>query len=370
MDLANPRRLQCSLRCSRGGVGAIVLFAASVLSSCTSQKGTEWDALNTQMLAQFNSADYDACLHTGAKALAIAEAENDPKQHDIITTLNLFAVCHQNKGELAQARTLLERARGIVDKVGNDAEHDYAVKTYNNLATLTWAEGDLVETEALLKENVARTGKLFSPNSEAVAMAKANLGGLYEQQEKYDEAQPLLEAALASYANAYGKKWPGVVRYQDALATFYVKRGKFDEAQRLFESSLEIEREGGSRLDSMRALTLASLAELHVAKGDLANAEATYRSALDLAEKRYPSASFIATTSGELAAVYSERGKDAEAESLFRKAIATEEKAIGRDASHLKQDMEGLAKVFDRVGKGDEAKGLRERVAAMGPRIN
>ncbi len=111
MNLANSCQAQRVRHDARHAVYAIIPLVAVLFSACTSQKGTEWDALNTQMLGQFNSASYDACLDTGAKALAVAKAENDPRQHDVISTLNLSAICHQNKRELAQARTLLEEAR-------------------------------------------------------------------------------------------------------------------------------------------------------------------------------------------------------------------------------------------------------------------
>jgi tetratricopeptide (TPR) repeat protein len=367
--VTNSRLVQRVRHDARHAVHAIIPLVAVLFSACTSQKGTEWDALSTQMLGQFNSAHYDACLDTGAKALAVAKAENDPRQHDVISTLNLSAICHQNKRELAQARTLLERARDIVDKAGDDPQHDYAVRTYNNLATLAWAEGNLAQTEVLLKENVVRTEKFYGPNHETVAMTKGALGAFYGQAERYDDAQPLLEAAVASYENAYGKDPPGLVVHLGSLASLYMKQGKFADAEALFHRSLEIERKAGSYTDGSRALTLAALAELYVAKGDRANAEANYRSALDLAAKRYPDARFIATTNGDLAAVYAAEGKDAEAEPLFRKAIATEEKAAGADTVHLKKDLEGLASVCDRTGKGDEADALQRRVAALGTRI-
>lgn len=348
---------------------ALVLLAAAALSCCTSQNQSPWDALNAQTLAGFNASNYDGCIDAGKKAVALAEAENDPKSEHLVTSLNYIGMCEENKGDPAAARASFERSRVIAEKAGSNLQPNILTTIYNNLATLAWSEGRRSDAEVLLKENLSRVEKTFGHDNQEVAGSKANLGYFYMEQGRYDEAQPLIEDALAIGQHVLAANNPRLVSYQDAAGQLYTKQGKFDQAEAMFERSLELEKKD-PRIDAYRVQTLRAVGDLAVAKGDDARAQATYEQAIDLAAKAYPDPRVIAEIEGDLAVLHARQGRDVEAEPLFHKAIAAQEKAVGMDATALVKNLEGLAAVCERTGKGDEAAALRQRAAAMGPSIH
>ena len=345
---------------------ALVLSAAAALSCCTSQSPSPWDALNEQTLAAFRAGKYDACIESGRKGAALADTETDPKSDHLLNSLNYIAICAMNKGDPALARDSFERARAVAEKAGDNLQPNYLTTIYNNLATLAWSQGRRSDAETLHKANLARVEKAFGPDSENVALTKANLGALYLELGRYDEAQPLIEAALATCQH---RNCPQLFPIQDAAGKLYTKQGKFDKAEAIFASTLAYE-EKDRRADVSRTQTLRAVGDLAVARGDDARAQATYERAIKLATKAYPEPGLMARMEGDLAAVYTRQGRDAEAEPLFRKAIAVQEKAIGMDAAPLVKNLEGLAGVCERTGKGDEASSLRNRATAMGTSIH
>ena len=73
-----------------------------------------------------------------------------------------------------------------------------------------------------------------------MAQSLNNLAGLYRDQGKYAEAEPLFQRALAIRERTLGPEHPEAARSLQNLAVLYNDQGKYAEAEPLYQRSLAI----------------------------------------------------------------------------------------------------------------------------------
>ena len=66
------------------------------------------------------------------------------------------------------------------------------------------------------------------------------MAGLYREQGKYEQAEPLLQRSLAINEKALGQDHPDVASSLNSLATLYRSQGKYAAAEALYQRSLAI----------------------------------------------------------------------------------------------------------------------------------
>ena len=89
------------------------------------------------------------------------------------TCLNNLALLLRNRGDLAAARPLDERALAIRERALG-AEHPDIATSLNNLARLLWAQGDLAAARPLYERALAIREKVLGPDHrDTVAVRKA-----------------------------------------------------------------------------------------------------------------------------------------------------------------------------------------------------
>ena len=76
-----------------------------------------------------------------------------------------------------------------------------------------------------------------SPN---VAISLSNLASLYENQGRYDEAEPLYLDALEMQKQLLGEAHPAFAKSLNGLALLYTFQGRYAEAESLYQQSLMI----------------------------------------------------------------------------------------------------------------------------------
>ena len=80
----------------------------------------------------------------------------------------------------------------------------------------------------------------FGPDDPRLAMSLNNLAGLYDNQGKYAEAEPLYKRLLAIDEKALGPEHPDVAASLNNLALLYYNQGKYAEAEPLHKRALAI----------------------------------------------------------------------------------------------------------------------------------
>jgi tetratricopeptide (TPR) repeat protein len=99
--------------------------------------------------------------------------------------------------------------------------------------------GRYEEAERNLKNALDETEK-FEPNDPRVAETLNALVGVYRDQRKYPQAEPLAIRLLAAREKVFGSEHPVVGALLNDLALLYYAEGKYAEAEPLYKRSLAI----------------------------------------------------------------------------------------------------------------------------------
>ena len=110
----------------------------------------------------------------------------------------------------------------------------------NNLAGLYDDQAKYAEAEPLYQRSLAIYEKALGPDHPDAATILNNLAELYHSQEKFAEAEPLYQRSLAILEKALGPDHPNVARSLNNLAELYRSQRKYAEAVPLLQRSLAI----------------------------------------------------------------------------------------------------------------------------------
>jgi tetratricopeptide (TPR) repeat protein len=108
-----------------------------------------------------------------------------------------------------------------------------------------------------------------------------NLGILYKEQGKIDEAEKLYRESLEIKRLLGDKK--GIAMSLNNLGILYKGQGKIEEAERLFNESLEIKRQLGYKQGI--GMSLNDLGNLYKDQGKIEEAEKLYRESLEIKQQ-------------------------------------------------------------------------------------
>ena len=81
---------------------------------------------------------------------------------------------------------------------------------------------------------------LVRPEHPRTATSLNNLALLYEAQGKYEQAEPLLQRALAIWEQQLGPEHPDTATSLNNLALLYYTQGKYEQAEPLYQRALAI----------------------------------------------------------------------------------------------------------------------------------
>lgn len=121
----------------------------------------------------------------------------------------------------------------------------------NLVAVAAYAQGDLEKAVEYGRACVAALEAV--PGGDRAGTGRANLGGALALLGRFDEALPLLEAALAAAES--GGAWDGAVTTSLSLARVHRGRGDLPAAEARLRAALELDRD---RSDGLRAIVIGT----------------------------------------------------------------------------------------------------------------
>ncbi|HYD56326.1 MAG TPA: tetratricopeptide repeat protein [Burkholderiales bacterium] len=258
------------------------------------------------------------------------------------TALSLLGAAHLRMGKFPEAEGDFRRMLAIYERRLGPAHEDTAA-ALNSLALVLEKQGDNPGAESLLKRAVSILERKFGRNHPHTATVLSNLARVLDSQGKFAATRPSANpvpggtdaAALAA-------------RAEEAM-----RRGQFGEAETLHHQVLAIHEKTLGPDHPTTATSLSNLGRVFDLQGKYADAEAVYRRSLDVRERvlgrDHPD---VATVLNNLAKVLQELGKDqqlsvsearararvgatvgaaTEIESMYRRALAIQDKALGRE---------------------------------------
>ena len=208
--------------------------------------------------------------------------------------------------------------------------------------------------------------KAVGPDHPSVGTLVNNLAVLYQEQGRYSEAEPLYNRSLAIREKALGPDHPIVANSLNHLALMYLRQARYSEAEPLLKRSLAI-REKALGLDHFDVGTsLDNLAELYRAQGRYSEVEPLLKRSLAIREKVLGLDHFeVSTSLNNLAALYRVQGRYSEAEPLYKRSLVIREKTAGPDHPVVATSLNNLAELYFTEGRYAEAEPLHKRSLAI-----
>ena len=236
-------------------------------------------------------------------------AEKSLAAHRLEVSHGIAAIALSRRGmlALASARPLRGRLRHASPQANLEGGKRAYLDGRKSDAELIWLQS-LAEAEAV------------GENDPRLTQSLRMLSNLQIQQQRYDEAKPLLERWMDIKERRGETNDPEFADGVDALAGIHMVQGRFEQAALLYERSVEV-RENDGMIDNVE----------------------------------------LAESLERLASAYEALGRSDEAAPLFERSLAIREQVYGSDDPGLAKSLHGLAVIQHENGNYREAEQLYER---------
>jgi tetratricopeptide (TPR) repeat protein len=313
------------------------------------------------------------------EVLARREASLGPENAQTAQSLVDLALFLNEHEKPAEAEPLLRRAARVFEELDARAE---LAGVLVNLAEVRLAQGDGDDAEQRLRGALAlresgpgtaeildrltallrlkgdlEQAETLSRKALTFGRTPERLRGLavtIEALGKMEEATALHNEALSLQERRFGPVHPQVALTLNSLALLHVGAGEFDAAAPLLERALSIFTQTLGSESPEAATTLDNLGNVRRAQRDFPAAEKLLLRALDIRRKvlgeDHPD---TALTCNNLAGLYHVEGKLDLAEPLYRRAIAIRERQLGGNHLDTAQALYNLGHLLRQ--KGDRA---------------
>ncbi|MBZ0187941.1 MAG: tetratricopeptide repeat protein, partial [Candidatus Obscuribacterales bacterium] len=182
---------------------------------------------------------------------------------------------------------------------------------------------------------------------------------------RYDEAQSLIEQALAKTESTFGRKHletAAVMRDLAKVRLYQASQGDYQAAETLLkEAQANVESLTGPDHPD-RATTARDLGFLYLRESRFEEAEPQFKTALDISQRILGERHAVTADSArDLGELYLLQAKLDEAKTYLERALSIDEKLYGIDAPQVAADLLSLANVFKAQNNSPEAKKLIKR---------
>ncbi|HEY2395880.1 MAG TPA: serine/threonine-protein kinase [Rudaea sp.] len=289
-------------------------------------------ALSVLAASELATGAPDSAITHQREAAAAAESIYGPGNIEAIAVAfeigNALSSAQRYPEARASLEPLIDRWREI-----HAPEDQRYVAALTSLATSTDAVGDKPGSEALYRELLASAQRIYKAPHDLIAKAMRNLALIIIRSEKFEEAESLLNQALAMQRQILGDDHQEVAATYAAIGALWVEQRHFAQGDAAFRSAIAIcERTGLREEVCPRAHNNLGMSFYRQDRLDEAKAEMT----LALTGRRalfgddHPTVAYSLST---LANVAVKQNDSAEAIKLSGEALAVLERG-GRGASH------------------------------------
>jgi len=283
--------------------------------------------LQQQCWADRNLGQLDEAHDAGAKAQAIFETNRNVRGE--ARSLTCVATVLSDKGDLASAQKMYEKALGLAQQIG--AQLDIA-GALNNIGNMLAAQGKLAESTAKYQQALAVAIEIDDKADQR--RVQSNIGGNLLTLGEFRKAQQSLQSAV-EIARTIGDQ-QGTVESLINLASVSLNMGQLEYAEKHAHEALETSRSLG--LQALQAYALTVVGDIQIAKDDFSAAAKSYSKALNL-RQQLGEPSTIAASQLSMAGLALEQGN-------LDEAVRTAEQAAKQLHDLQDQEQETVAHNF------------------------
>ena len=272
-------------------------------------------------------AEYDAAIEQANAAGAIFLKQGGDDSEALARAWHERGTAHKLAGRAVDAEADMRLALAIFKKQTTTDELMIAA-CRNDLALTLIDQQRFDEAEPLLRDVYAFANGPVGSGTQLRPEAVNNLGSLHMARGEFVDAETYFREAIDINEARHGAQHPNLATNLDNLAQALQGQKKFDEALQVFDRALGMRRALFGKDHPDVATTLHNVAVLHYLRGSLPDCEAALRESLGIFKKIYGmSHSDTLTVNDSLVSVAGALGQLDEAETLLSAALA----AIERD---------------------------------------
>jgi tetratricopeptide (TPR) repeat protein len=205
-------------------------------SGGTTREGRDWENLRAQYQRENGAARFADAAKTAERAVAAATKAFPPDDERLFMTVRDAALLLVAAGRHQQALPMAQRAATLAEQRTGKESRDHA-EAMNAVGRSLTGLRKYVEAEDAFKPALAAAEKAFGPEDPLVALLLNNLGNLLSDQDRHEEAEPLLQRSL-SLLDVEEPNEQALAAALNNLAVAKKEIGKLDEARMYYERSL------------------------------------------------------------------------------------------------------------------------------------
>lgn len=274
--------------------------------------------------------------------------EKDPR---VAQSLRGLGAILYRQGRFAEAASHLETAFAILEQA-DPQDPSAKADALNAIAEVFRAQGRYPEAEErfLQARGLVQTGDPF------LAEILSNLAGLYRDQSRLEEAEPLLARSLEIWENDPETGPDDLARAYVNQADIYRLQGRYEDAAALAARGLELARQIFDPEHPELAWFPDQVGLIYTEIGRYPEAEAAYGEALALLERSAPDHPLTAQVLNDLGRLLRETGRYEEAEKHYLRALDIRRRVFGPDHPETAVTLTQLARsLFLRGGRDGRA---------------
>ncbi|CAJ2505652.1 Uu.00g130460.m01.CDS01 [Anthostomella pinea] len=313
---------------------------------------------------QIESKGYSihSCVHQWIVHILNHETDNDLARLAITHVASHVPGSKSEKWWLIQRRLLQHASRSSFAVLKKSITMDELEVAYHNLGLLYSDQGKLNEAEEMYQRALQGKEKLLGPNHISTLDTVNNLGNLYSDQDRLKEAEEMYQRALKGYKKALGPNHTSTLDTVNNLGNLYSDQGELKEAEKMYHRALQEKEQALGPDHTLTLDTVHNLANLYSDQGKLKKAEEMYQRALEGKEKALgPDHTSTLDTVHNLANLYSDQDKLKEAEEMYQRALRGFKKALGPDHTSTLGTINNLGLLYSNQNKLKEAEEMYQR---------
>jgi len=277
---------------------------------------------------------------------------------DTAAVLQTVAIVQYERSQLSDSARNLQTVLSLRQSQLNP-DHFLIAKALNLLGRTLHQIGDYQGAE----EHLSRAAKIQLPaGNEDAAFIARNLGSVYFDLERVDEAEVLFRKASDWYRVQFGPRAPERTYAMDSLASICHDRGDYTQAEQILDEILDIRRAAWGEESDLYSWILVKLGHIYWHQGRLPEAEAHLKRGIEITERRRgPQFIDLAYGYGCLAQIYKALGRVDEARVLCEKCLEIQLAARGEQHVASIHSLGSLAEQYDLHQQYDQARRLHEK---------
>jgi len=241
-------------------------------------------------------------------------------------------------------------------------EHTSTLDTVNNLGLLYADLGRLDEAEKMYQRALQGKEKAWGLEHTSTLDTVNNLGNLYADLGRLDEAEKMYQRALQGYEKAWGLEHTSTLSTVNNLGILYAGLGRLDEAEKMYQRALQGYEKAWGLEHTSTLITVNNLGLLYADLGRLDEAEKMYQRALQGKEKAWGlEHTSTLNTVNNLGSLYADLGRLDKAEKIYQRALQGYEKAWGLEHTSTLDTVNNLGSLYADLGRLDEAEKMYQR---------